>query len=55
MKLSTDQIIYIMEIAAKNADAYSMRPLELFSAMYNRIEEIISDGQINDEGQEGGS
>jgi hypothetical protein len=53
MRLTPDQIIYLMEIAAKNADAYSMTPLQLFSAMHNRIEEIVSDGEANDKGTEG--
>ena len=48
MKLSPDQLIYIMEIAAKNADAYGMKPIELFSAMKNRIEEEI-EGAVNGE------
>ncbi len=50
MKLSSDQLIYIIEIAAKNADAYGMKPIELFSAMKNRIEEEISDGEADDKG-----
>lgn len=50
MKLTPDQLIYIMEIAAKNADAYSMKPIELFSAMKNRIEEEIADDEAHDEG-----
>lgn len=52
MKLTPDQLIYILEIATKNADAYSMRPIELFSAMKNRIEEEIADGEAHDEGTE---
>ncbi len=52
MKLTPDQLIYILEIAAKNADAYSMKPIELFSAMKNRIEEEIADGEAHDEGTE---
>ncbi|MDR3569458.1 MAG: hypothetical protein P4L43_15655 [Syntrophobacteraceae bacterium] len=50
MKLTPDQLIYIMEIAVKNADAYSMRPIELFSSMKNRIEEEISDVQTARQG-----
>ena len=52
MKLSSDQLIYIMEIAAKNGDAYGMKPIELFSAMKNRIEEEISNGETDDQGTE---
>jgi hypothetical protein len=50
MKLTPDQLIYVMEIAAKSADAYSMKPIELFSAMKNRIEEELTDGEVVDEG-----
>ncbi len=52
VKLTSDQLIYIMEIAAKNGDAYSMKPLELFSAMCARIREEIADGEADDEGTE---
>ena len=55
MKLTADQLIYVMEIAAKNADSYGMRPIELFSAMKNRIEEELTDGEVDDEGKEANS
>lgn len=45
MRLTSDQLIYIMELAAKNADAYGMKPIELFSAMKNRIEEELADDE----------
>lgn len=52
MKLTADQLIYVMEIAAKNADAYSMKPIELFSAMKDRIQEEINDGEADNEAAE---
>ena len=50
MTWTPDQLIYIMEIAVKNADAYSMKPIELFSAMKNRIQEEIDDGEADKQG-----
>jgi hypothetical protein len=52
MKPTADQLIYVMEIAAKNADAHGLKPLEFFTLMYNRIEGILEDGETDDEGEE---
>ena len=51
MKLTADQLIYIMEIAAKNADGYQMKPLQLYNAMKETIQGDIDDGQVDDEGK----